>query len=469
MLGHRLPGAFDEKDRVVPEAARSARERHDLPFDAPRALRDYPGGKGRCRYADKCRGPRPGNMLHFFEKHDVVLLVGRLLARVPGGPYARSASQRLHRQAGIVRDAQDIAFLRVMERLDPRVLREGFPLFARFRYVRHVGQRQDRDVLLQTQPEQHLDLVDLPPVPGCDQQFHRPPFIHSFWTRRIRLPARSAASSIRSSWSRVNGSPSAVPCTSIRFPLPVMTTFMSTPATPPPHTPTLPAATGSRTGFFGIAPLPASREQARHRAIHAPLIEAVRVPPSAWRTSQSTMIVLSARDSRSTTARSDLPISRWISCVRPWTFPVRPSRWPRVVVARGSIAYSAVTQPFPVPRRNGGTRSSTEAAQTTFVSPSSNSTDPSACFCTPGVTRIPRRSPAFRPPARILFLCFFPSPLLPGKLAFRRPAQGSAPARRHPDTGVFRPVLFDYPGKRHLREPFFGRKPVFSSHDGREF
>src|SRR3990170_6694953 len=130
MLGHRLPGAFDEKDRVVPEAARSARERHDLPFDAPRALRDYPGGKGRCRYADKCRGPRPGNMLHFFEKHDVVLLVGRLLARVPGGPYARSASQRVHRQAGVVRDAQDIAFLRVMERLDPRVLREGLPLFA---------------------------------------------------------------------------------------------------------------------------------------------------------------------------------------------------------------------------------------------------------------------------------------------------------------------------------------------------
>ena len=35
------------------------------------------------------------------------------------------------------------------------------------------------------------------------------------------------------------------------------------------------------------------------------------------------------------------------------------------MVARGSMPYSAVTQPLPVPRRNGGTRSSTLAVQIT--------------------------------------------------------------------------------------------------------
>ena len=80
------------------------------------------------------------------------------------------------------------------------------------------------------------------------------------------------------------------------------------------------------------------------------------------------------------TARSDRPISRWISCVRPPTLPADASRWFRVVVARGSMPYSAVTQPLPELRRNGGTRSSTLAVQMTRVSPASISTEPSACL-----------------------------------------------------------------------------------------
>ena len=71
-------------------------------------------------------------------------------------------------------------------------------------------------------------------------------------------------------------------------------------------------------------------------------------------------------------------MSRWISIVRPPTLPCDASRVVRVLVARGSIPYSAVTQPLPVPRRNGGTRSSTEAAQITLVWPTSMSTEPSA-------------------------------------------------------------------------------------------
>ena len=42
------------------------------------------------------------------------------------------------------------------------------------------------------------------------------------------------------------------------------------------------------------------------------------------------------------------------------------------------MEYSAVTQPRPVPRIHGGTRSSTEAVHSTFVCPKVTSTDPSA-------------------------------------------------------------------------------------------
>ena len=107
-------------------------------------------------------------------------------------------------------------------------------------------------------------------------------------------------------------------------------------------------------------------------------MDAVRVPPSASMTSQSICTVRSPSAAMSVTARSDRPMSRWISCERPLTRPVSRSRDDRVLVARGSIEYSAVTQPVPCPRRKAGTRSSSEAAQSTRVPPISISADPSA-------------------------------------------------------------------------------------------
>ena len=58
--------------------------------------------------------------------------------------------------------------------------------------------------------------------------------------------------------------------------------------------------------------------------------------------------------------------------------PRAASRSLRVCVARGSMPYSAVTQPSPLPRLCGGTFSSTEAVHSTLVSPNSISTEPSA-------------------------------------------------------------------------------------------
>ena len=90
-----------------------------------------------------------------------------------------------------------------------------------------------------------------------------------------------------------------------------------------------------------------------------------RVPPSACSTSQSIWMLRGPRARRSTTARSARPISRWISCVRPDCLPRAASRSLRVLVARGSMPYSAVTQPRPVSLRNGGTRSSALAVHST--------------------------------------------------------------------------------------------------------
>ena len=68
---------------------------------------------------------------------------------------------------------------------------------------------------------------------------------------------------------------------------------------------------------------PAGSCVASFSATQAPVIAAVRVPPSAWITSQSRVIWRSPRAFRSTTARSERPISRWISWVRPDCLPGR--------------------------------------------------------------------------------------------------------------------------------------------------
>ena len=95
-------------------------------------------------------------------------------------------------------------------------------------------------------------------------------------------------------------------------------------------------------------------------------------------TSQSMLIWRSPSAFMSITARIERPIRRWISWVRPDCLPCAASRRPRVWVARGSMPYSAVTQPWPRPRRNGGTLSSTLAVTRTLVWPKVTRHEPSA-------------------------------------------------------------------------------------------
>ena len=209
----------------------------------------------------------------------------------------------------------------------------------------------------------------------------------------------------------MNASPSAVPCTSTKRSSAVITMFMSTSARTssvysrssigvPSMTPTEIAAHGWMIGCFAIVPLATSREHASCSAIQPPQIDAVRVPPSACKTSQSTVICTSGISRKSVTARNDRPISRWISCVRPLCFPRAASRSTRSGDEPGSIEYSAVTQPLPEPFSHGGTRASTDAVHSTRVRPNSTSTDPSAISVKSRTNTTARRSSGARPEAR---------------------------------------------------------------------
>ncbi len=102
------------------------------------------------------------------------------------------------------------------------------------------------------------------------------------------------------------------------------------------------------------------------------------MPPSAWMTSQSIQTVREPSAFISATARSDRPISLWISCVRPEALPRVASLWVRWSVARGIMPYSEVIHPWLVSRRKGGTLSSTLAVQMTCVWPILMRADPSA-------------------------------------------------------------------------------------------
>ena len=136
-------------------------------------------------------------------------------------------------------------------------------------------------------------------------------------------------------------------------------------------------------------------------ATYAPVIEAVRVPPSACSTSQSIWIWFSPSAFMSTTPRRQRPIRRLISWVRPPTLPRTDSRSVRSAVARGSIEYSAVTQPSPESLRQRGTDGVNVAVHITRVLPHSMSTDPSGTSVKCRVMRTGRSSSTTRPSARI--------------------------------------------------------------------
>ncbi len=105
-------------------------------------------------------------------------------------------------------------------------------------------------------------------------------------------------------------------------------------------------------------------------------------------------------------ARSERPINRWISTVRPLCLPLAASRSIRSGDAPGSIEYSAVTQPLPLPRIQRGTSSSMLAVHNTRVLPNVTSTEPSAISVKSRWNESGRSWSAARPSGRVMgFSC----------------------------------------------------------------
>src|SRR4051794_21427698 len=80
--------------------------------------------------------------------------------------------------------------------------------------------------------------------------------------------------------------------------------------------------------------------------------------------------------------------------------PLTDSRSDRLDVARGSIEYSAVTQPSPDPFFQRGTPGVNDATHSTLVPPNSTSTLPSPASRNPRVRVTGRSSSGARPSAR---------------------------------------------------------------------
>jgi hypothetical protein len=99
------------------------------------------------------------------------------------------------------------------------------------------------------------------------------------------------------------------------------------------------------------------------------------------------------------TPRSERPMRRWISWVRPDGEPFDTSRRMRSGEAPGSIEYSAVTQPLPLPRIQRGTSSSMYAVQSTLVRPAVMSTEPDAASVKSRSMVMSRSSSGARPSA----------------------------------------------------------------------
>src|SRR3954451_19044820 len=84
--------------------------------------------------------------------------------------------------------------------------------------------------------------------------------------------------------------------------------------------------------------------------------------------------------------------------------PFTDSRSERVLVADGSMAYSAVTHPSPESLRHRGTPTDAEAAHSTLVRPNSTSTEPAGWSCQCRVNLMGRSSSSARPSARVMAL-----------------------------------------------------------------
>src|SRR6266508_3582361 len=360
-LGHGPEVTARDEDRVVAEPAPAPGFQDQRPLAGGLGV-----GEPLPRPRHKGHAPIPGCPPGGGDRRDrgdqrpEIVLVGGVLAGEPRGVDAGLAVQRVDLDPRVVGHGGDPdgrrhgpGLQRGVLQVAPARLLDDRPLpgVVLGRDPRHGPLGTDRE-----------DLADLPGIARSHRELRREP------AGPGRPPAGGAGDRLAVRPGGIDGA----------HPARESSEYARSRSAVPSTMPALTAATSSRRGFRGSRPCSSRDRTAAASAMYPAVIDAVLVPPSAWSTSQSIQIVHSPMAFRSVTARRDRPMSRWISCVRPDGRPCWTSRGVLVSVARGSMAYSALTQPVPVPDLNFGTRGSYDAAARTRVRPISNSTEPSA-------------------------------------------------------------------------------------------
>ncbi len=236
-VGHGVP--LGHEQRVVAEAILTPRRvgevaRHDAQADVFGSVREHRGhGTDETRSA-----VRFGNVEQLSQQQFVVVRVGGLRAGPAGGAYAGHAVQRIDLETGVVGERREARRGDTGTGLEQRIAGEGALGLGRDRVGRHVGQSEHLDVRsgFGHDPPQLVQLLavvcgeyDGPWQALGQAQPASAARAARWWSASSAQPA-SPRASIVSSRPRSNGSPSAVPCTSMNLPSPLITMFMSTSA-----------------------------------------------------------------------------------------------------------------------------------------------------------------------------------------------------------------------------------------------
>ena len=174
-------------------------------------------------YDDGDEVGRPvGVAAQFGKQLGIVAGVGFGVAGVACRMHPRRAAECANAQAGVVGECRQAAMLRGVAGLGQGVLDEGAVRLFGFGNA-EIALRDDFEA---ERGKERIQLLHLLGVVGGENEFFHAASALSWAATSWRMPsvARSSSTFI---CSRVNGSPSAVPCTSTMPPAPVITTFMS--------------------------------------------------------------------------------------------------------------------------------------------------------------------------------------------------------------------------------------------------
>ena len=168
-FGERLIKSFWSEDRIVTESISAARRFRDCPgYFARDRCQQFPIF---CQCDDAAKPRRPfRRALDFAQQFLHIALIARVFSAIAGGENSWCAIQRVHFEAGIVRDHH---FMRKNfgdgDRFDHCVIFKGASSLADFRQIAHARQVAERKI----PAEQLRKFARLVLVARCQEQIHR--------------------------------------------------------------------------------------------------------------------------------------------------------------------------------------------------------------------------------------------------------------------------------------------------------